>query len=220
MNKYDMTEFLECCISSYAPSETGGIDPCNIKNLKDGIKKFSIEHKKDIMELFDYSEKGGKYKVVYTYNLIPIMVSYETYHNDFVQFIDSLKDIRNERVDNIDKFQQLIDKAKSTDDNFIGKLFPDHTERMSFTDAVANTEVLIRLSVLSDEIFDNYIRFKETTENTESARVPAVIELYTYDTKKFITKMSELFFDTMTTLFKTKDGDLSTSKPSVGFKLF
>ena len=80
MNKYDMTEFLECCISSYAPSETGSIDPCNIKNLKDGIKKFSIEHKKDIMDLFDYSENGGKYKAVYTYNLIPIMDAYETYH--------------------------------------------------------------------------------------------------------------------------------------------
>lgn len=220
MNKYDMTEFLECCISSYAPTETGGIDPCNIKNLKDGIKRFSIDHKKDIMDLFDFSENGGKYKNVYVYDLVPVMDAYETYHNDFVQFINSLKDIRNQRVDNLDKLQDLIVKAQKTDDHFIEKIFPEHTEKLVLPEAVKSTEILIRLSVLADEIFDNYIKFGETSDDNESARVSAVIDLYTYSTKKFITKMSELFFENMTALFKAKDGDLSVSKPSTGFKLF
>ena len=215
-----MTEFLECCISSYAPTETGGIDPCNIKNLKDGIKRFSIDHKKDIMDLFDFSENGGKYKNVYVYNLIPVMDEYETYHNDFVQFINSLKDIRNQRVDNLDKLHSLITKAQKTDDHFIEKIFPKHTEKMVLPEAVKSTEILIRLSVLADEIFDNYIKFGEQSDDNESARVAAVIDLYTYSTKKFITKMSELFFENMAALFKAKDGDLLVSRPSTGFKLF
>ena len=132
MNKYDMSEFLECCISSCAPSADGSVDPCSIQKLKEGIKKFSINHKKDIMGLFDYSENAGKYQVVYTHNLIPAMDAYETYHNDLVQFINSINDIRNERVDNIDKFQELLNAAIKADDNFMGKLFPETEEKMVF----------------------------------------------------------------------------------------
>ena len=58
MNKYDMSEFLECCISSCTPSGDGKLDTCNIKKLKIGIKKFAIKHKKDIMELFAFSENN------------------------------------------------------------------------------------------------------------------------------------------------------------------
>ena len=43
MNKYDMSEFLEYCINSCSPSSDGNDDTCNIKNLKIGIKKFSIK---------------------------------------------------------------------------------------------------------------------------------------------------------------------------------
>ena len=96
MNKYDMNEFLECCISSCTPSEDGKLDPCSIKKLKIGIKKFSIKHKKDIMELFTFSENNGKYVSVYACDLVSIMDEYETYHNDMIQFIQSLQDITNE----------------------------------------------------------------------------------------------------------------------------
>ena len=78
----------------------------------------------------------------------------------------------------------------------------------------------MRLSVLSDDISDNYIKFSEMTEDTDSARVSALITFYGNSTRKFITTMSKLFFDTMTTLFQAKDGDLSTTRPHEGFKLF
>ena len=196
------------------------IGRCSIQKLKEGIKKFSINHKKDIMGLFDYSENAGKYQVVYTHNLIPAMDAYETYHNDLVQFINSINDIRNERVDNIDKFQELLNAAIKADDNFMGKLFPETEEKMVFPEAVKNTEILMRLSVLTDDISDNYIKFSEMTEDTDSARVSALITFYGNSTRKFITTMSKLFFDTMSTLFQAKDGDLSTTRPHEGFKLF
>ena len=148
------------------------------------------------------------------------MDAYETYHNDLVQFINSINDIRNERVDNIDKFQELLNAAIKADDNFMGKLFPETEEKMVFPEAVKNTEILMRLSVLSDDISDNYIKFSEMTEDTDSARVSALITFYGNSTRKFITTMSKLFFDSMTTLFQAKDGDLSTTRPHEGFKLF
>lgn len=206
MNKYDMSEFLECCISSCTPSGDGKLDTCNIKKLKIGIKKFAIKHKKDIMELFTFSENNGKYVSVYATDLVSIMDEYETYHNDMIQFIQSLQDITNERVDNIDKFQKLLNMAKKADDNFMEKIFSVKDEKMMFSDAVKNTEVLMRLSVLADDIFDNYIKLSEVTEKTESARVSATIELYADSTRRFITSISDKFFSTMEMLFEVKDG--------------
>ena len=155
-----MSEFLECCISSCTPSGDGKLDTCNIKKLKIGIKKFAIKHKKDIMELFTFSENNGKYVSVYATDLVSIMDEYETYHNDMIQFIQSLQDITNERVDNIDKFQKLLNMAKKADDNFMEKIFSVKDEKMMFSDAVKNTEVLMRLSVLADDIFDNCVKFE------------------------------------------------------------
>ena len=92
MNKYDMSEFLEYCINSCSPSSDGNDDTCNIKNLKIGIKKFSIKHKKDIMDLFSFSENNGKYVSVYAVDLVSIIDEYEQYHNDMVKFIHRLLD--------------------------------------------------------------------------------------------------------------------------------
>lgn len=206
MNKYDMSEFLEYCINSCSPSGDGNDDTCNIKNLKIGIKKFSIKHKKDIMDLFSFSENNGKYVSVYAVDLVSIIDEYEQYHNDMVKFIQSLQDITNERVDNIEKFQKLLDMAKKADDNFMSKLFSAEPTKMVFSEAVKNTEVLMRLSVLADQIFDNYIELSKVSENTESARVSATIDLYKDSTKRFITSISDKFFSTMEMLFEVKDG--------------
>ena len=158
------------------------------------------------MELFTFSENNGKYVSVYATDLVSIMDEYETYHNDMIQFIQSLQDITNERVDNIDKFQKLLNMAKKADDNFMEKIFSVKDEKMMFSDAVKNTEVLMRLSVLADDIFDNYIKLSEVTEKTESARVSATIELYADSTRRFITSISDKFFSTMEMLFEVKDG--------------
>ena len=205
MNKYDMSEFLECCISSCSKSGDKS-DTCDMKELKNGINKFAIKHKKDIMDLFTFSETKGKYVCVRVSNLVKMMDDFDTYHSDMVQFIQSLQKINNERVDNLDKFQALLDQAKVADEKFMNNLFDTPDVKVVFPDAVSNTEVLMRLSVLADEVTDNFIRLSQVSENTESARVSATIEFYMNSTKRFMSSISTKFFSTMEMLFEVKDG--------------
>ena len=205
MNKYDMSEFLECCISSCSKSGDKS-DTCDMKELKNGINKFAIKHKKDIMDLFTFSETKGKYVCVRVSNLVKMMDEFDTYHSDMIQFIQSLQKINNERVDNLDKFQTLLDQAKVADEKFMNTLFDTPDVKVVFPDAVSNTEVLMRLSVLADEVTDNFIRLSQVSENTESARVSATIEFYMNSTKRFMSSISTKFFSTMEMLFEVKDG--------------
>lgn len=219
MNKYDMSEFLECCNISCSKSGNS-TDISSMKELKNGINKFAITHKKDIMDLFTFSETKGKYICLYAPNLVKIMDEFDAYHSDMVQFIRSLQNIRNERVDNLDKFQNLLNQAKQADEHFMEKLFSQEDIKVVLPDAVGNTEVLIRLSLLSDEITDNFIRLSQVSENTESARVSATIEFYMNSTKRFISSISTKFFSTMEMLFEIKDGKpVKRENPNGAYKL-
>ncbi len=140
-------------------------------------------------------------------SIIKMMDDFDTYHSDMVQFIQSLQKINNERVDNLDKFQALLDQAKLADEKFMNNLFDTPDVKVVFPDAVSNTEVLMRLSVLADEVTDNFIRLSQVSENTESARVSATIEFYMNSTKRFMSSISTKFFSTMEMLFEIKDGN-------------
>ena len=97
------------------------------------------------MELFTFSENNGKYVSVYATDLVSIMDEYETYHNDMIQFIQSLQDITNERVDNIDKFQKLLNMAKKADD-----IFDNYIKLSEVTEKTESARVSATIELYAD----------------------------------------------------------------------
>jgi hypothetical protein len=206
MNKYDMSEFLsvftECCMHKNGSCETHE----KLKDVQNALKKFAMEYKKDILELFPYSEQSGKYTFVFTQNLVQMMDAYEEYHTDLVRFIASLQSIKNERVDNLDKFLMLMKQAEEADQNFLNKTLNIPEVRVVVPEALVNVELMVRLTTFIDEIMDNYIKYSSESEETDSERVKTTIAFYQHTTETFICAITEKFFDTMSKLIALKDG--------------
>lgn len=95
MSKYDMSGFIssiiECCndfSSTWEINSTLDID--RLDKIRAKINNFTLSHKKEIMSMYDYAEREGKYKVVDVPNLLPIIEEFETYFSDLGDFVTTI----------------------------------------------------------------------------------------------------------------------------------
>jgi hypothetical protein len=220
MNKYDMSEFLsvftECCTHDEVDKAT---NHDKLRGVQHALKKFAVEYKKEILELFPYSEREGKYTFVVVQNLVQMMDAYEEYHNDMVRFITSLQSIRNERVDNLDKFLGLMKQAEEADQNFLNKTINAPEVKMVVPEALKNVELMVRLVTFIDEVLDNFIKYSGENEEVDSERVKVTVAFYKHSTEIFITTIATKFFDAMSKLIAVKDGRKDLIPISGDFKL-
>ena len=178
MNKYDMSEYIsaiaECC--SEIPkswNDDAVVNLEKIAGIKGKLTEFIISHKKEIMDMYDYASRSGKYKAVDVPVLLPIMEEFEQYFMDLNEFMNAMIEIKDE-TDLAKKHIETIMQARKADKDMYIKLSNidrESSDRMCmlidlYTESSTRflermiTEVLHYVSLLM-QIKDNVYKTKE-----------------------------------------------------------
>ena len=221
MNKYDMSEYIsaiaECC--SEIPkswNDDAVVNLEKIAGIKGKLTEFIISHKKEIMDMYDYASRSGKYKAVDVPVLLPIMEEFEQYFMDLNEFMNAMIEIKDE-ADLAKKHIETIMQARKADKAFFEKHFGSSikTCHTTFPDALTKIELLPRLDVLITEIQDMYVKLSNI-DRESSDRMCMLIDLYTESSTRFLERMITEVLHYVSLLMQIKDNVYKTKEVIVG----
>ena len=178
----------ECASSINGMWSLDAIDPHPIKTIISCIEQMLVSKKDQILSLYNYAEKKGKYLPVSSLlRMSTILDIYVEYFNDLTQFICAKLD--NGPNTGSDASVAAI-KALDIDDNFISKLFEDENKLGKGTFSEATLEILeafIGFSSFLYEISDSFITIQGKCGSMKpSANDLALINVYGYSITRFL----------------------------------